>query len=529
MADIFISNRDQLVAALANASGGETFVLAAGDYGRLNLNGRQYDSTVTIRSADPSTMAKFNSLNIYNTANLAFKSVDIGRPLAAGEGEWTQMGYITGSRNIGFDGVRIHGSLDGNPGNDGWGLLVDSTQGLSIANSDFTELARAFVIERSSDIRIANNAIHHIRSDGGDFAAVDRVTIENNRYWAFAPNGTDHPDAIQFWTNGQARGSSNVIIRGNQIFQGAGTGTQGIFIRDENGSMPHRNVVIENNIIYSRDQWEGISVDGAVGLRILNNTVVSPTGDAKTLWIRVDSAQDVTIARNVADNLLLGAVSNLQQSDNVIFKTDPGKLGLMPNINAGAAAAVADLVMPNYGYQPGESVPVPSPVPTPVPVPTPPIIKVPPPAPLPAPAPTTIYGTAASETISGKAGADTIFGVGRWDANPGRGSIDKLIGGAGNDLFVLGDQRGAFYNDGSVWSSGRGDYGQILDFQPGADKVQLAGSFDQYLFRGETLNGRGGVSILLDTNGNDRIDSRDELIGHIAGIGKISPDFFVFG
>jgi hypothetical protein len=48
--------------------------------------------------------------------------------------------------------------------------------------------------------------------------------------------------------------------------------------------------------------------------------------------------------------------------------------------------------------------------------------------------------------------ADLISGVGT--AKLGKGTIDTLTGGAGDDVFVLGDSRGRFYDDGSARSSG---------------------------------------------------------------------------
>jgi hypothetical protein len=517
LTDIQISGRDQLVAALANARGGETFVLGAGNYGRLVLNGSQFAAPVTIRSANANAMAKFAGIEIYNTANLTFKSVDIGRPLAAGEADWTQMGFITGSRNITLDSVKIHGSLDGNPKNDGWGLLVQSTQGLTVSNSDFTELNRGMIVERSSDIKFLNNTVHHLRSDGTNFTASDRVTVENNRFWAFSPNPGDHPDAIQFWTTGQTRGSTDIVIRGNQVFQNTGVGTQGIFIRDENGNMPHRNIVIENNILYGADQWHGISVEGAVGLRITNNTVVSPTTDARNYWIKVDKASNVQINRNVSDDMLIGAVSNFTQSENIIFKTDPGKLGLIPNINAGAAARPEDLAIAYYGYQIGAgAIAPPPPPPTPVP---PPSIKAPRGA---------IIDPSAFEAPLTSAGATPVSDVADADVTRGRGTIDRLSGTDGPDIFVLGDQRGVFYDDGIASRSGRGDYGQILDFQLNVDQIQLAGTRADYVFKTTTVNGLGGLGIFVDTNQNGGFDSRDELIGHVAGVRAVSPEHFVF-
>ncbi|MCC9491306.1 hypothetical protein, partial [Campylobacter jejuni] len=85
-------------------------------------------------------------------------------------------------------------------------------------NSNVQELFRTWVISNSRNVEVSNNYIHMIRSDGGDYTAIDGALIENNFYTNFMAAPGDHPDAIQFWTN-QSRGSSNVVIRNNQIIQ----------------------------------------------------------------------------------------------------------------------------------------------------------------------------------------------------------------------------------------------------------------------------------------------------------------------
>ncbi|QHL89682.1 hypothetical protein GVO57_01140 [Sphingomonas changnyeongensis] len=552
MTVITVTDRAQLDAALARASGGETILLAPGSYGTLALNSRSFAADVTIASADAGNPARLDGVHVNGSRNILFRGLDIGRALAPGEPEWTQLATVTNAENIRFDSVSLHGSLDGNAGNDGWGLYVTGTRGFALTGSNVQELMRAFVIEQSSDIRIADNLIHRIRSDGGDFAAVDGVVIENNLYRDFQPSAGDHADAIQFWTAGQTRGSSNVLIRNNVVLQGNGTGTQGIFIRDEQGRLPHSNVRIENNLIYSSDQFEGISVEGAIGVAIIGNTVVSPTSDAKRLWIRVDRVDGALIARNVTDDLLIGTATGLAQSDNAVLHGLDGQDVFLPRINAGAGAAIADLIVPGMGFQPGalpvwpgaQPQPAPSPAPTPSqPVPSQPAPSDPdtpqtggrpalPPAELPTPWPEAdmpfIRGGTGNDWLTGGDAAEWLTGVADADGRLGRGSIDRLTGGGGPDVFALGDARGRFYDDGQSRRGGRGDYGQILDFSAG-DRIMLAGAPGDYVFRKGRVGGLAGIEILHDSNGNGRADSRDELIGHVAGVPDLPLDAFIFG
>jgi subtilisin family serine protease len=143
----------------------------------------------------------------------------------------------------------------------------------------------------------------------------------------------------------------------------------------------------------------------------------------------------------------------------------------------------------------------------------------PPPPPPPPPPPsslTNIYGTTASDAITGTSGADKIWGVPASGTSLGRGTVDTLRGNGGNDIFVLGDARGRFYDDGRSWSAGSGDYAKIMDFNAG-DKLQLRGAADDYWFRAVTVGGTSGTGVYYDSNNNHLFDSRDELIGLVGG------------
>ena len=150
----------------------------------------------------------------------------------------------------------------------------------------------------------------------------------------------------------------------------------------------------------------------------------------------------------------------------------------------------------------GTTSPTPTPTPTPTPSPTPTV--------------TNIYGTTASNSITGTTGNDKIWGVPATGSHTGRGTIDTLRGNGGNDIFVLGDSRGRFYDDGYSRSQGLNDYARITDFSSG-DKVQLKGTAADYLLVAGSIGGYTGMGIFYDTNDNRIWDSRDELIGHVSG------------
>ncbi len=118
-----------------------------------------------------------------------------------------------------------------------------------------------------------------------------------------------------------------------------------------------------------------------------------------------------------------------------------------------------------------------------------------------------------NDIVPGADGADTIIAVDTGQARPGEGEIDVLSGGAGADVFVFGDAGGEFYDDGNAGSSGTGDYGLIWDFEAGIDRIQIAGSFNDYRITDASGGLPDGAAIYRDNDGGP-----DELIGIVNGV-----------
>jgi hypothetical protein len=138
-----------------------------------------------------------------------------------------------------------------------------------------------------------------------------------------------------------------------------------------------------------------------------------------------------------------------------------------------------------------------------------------------------LTGTAKSDVIVGTAGDDRISGVPSTGSRIGKGTIDVLTGNGGADVFVLGDSRGRFYDDGSARNPGKSDYARITDFVTG-DKLQLKGSAGDYLQSATTVSGFSGTGIYYDTNHNHVFDKYDELIALLQNHGPISSSDMLF-
>jgi hypothetical protein len=351
MADINVANRDALIKAFSNAKAGDRIVLASGNYGAISFKNKSFASDVTIVSANAGSPAKFDSFKLYNVSHVALRSVEVGRPLATGESLFTKFVELLNSNHVTIDKVYVHGSLDNNPGNDGYGIGVNNVQFVKITNSRFEQLGRGTVFSSSSDILLQGNAYSNMRTDGADFGDVQRVLVDNNTFKDFYPTGGDHPDAIQFTTAGTTRPSTDIVVSNNQIFQGKGLGVQGIFFRDQVGTLPYQNVKIINNLGYSWDQYNGINVGGGVNVEVSGNTFVSGSKDDKNFIIRLTNVKGGVVKNNVADLFVTSGNTGLSVTGNKFLLDDRTFGAKIKDLNALATAKVAGLMVAGIGYQ----------------------------------------------------------------------------------------------------------------------------------------------------------------------------------
>jgi hypothetical protein len=108
----------------------------------------------------------------------------------------------------------------------------------------------------------------------------------------------------------------------------------------------------------------------------------------------------------------------------------------------------------------------------------------------------TLIGSLGGDTLAGTPGDDMIIGhpddyLGRQSAS----EVDKLSGGAGSDLFIIGNIGGAFYALG-----GRTDFALIEDFSIG-DRIGVFGAFADYELRDTSARGASGVGVYRKSDG----------------------------
>jgi hypothetical protein len=296
-ATITVSTLTGLYDALAHAKGGETILLAAGDYGKLSLSNKSgfditFPSNVTITSADPGNPASFSGMDVKGAANLTLDGLTFDYTFAPGHSVYSRPFKVNGSdnitiRNSTFDGDVAQGvSATADGYGFAIGLSVGGSTGITLENNEIFNFHRGIVSGGCDNYTIVGNDIHSIRSDGMDFTQVSNTLIEGNYIHDFNRSLTsgDHADMIQFWTNGTTIPSENVTIRGNHLDIGAGDSTQSIFMRNDmvdlglaGTEMYYRNILIEENVIVN-GHAHGITVGETAGLTIRNNSVLHSDG-----------------------------------------------------------------------------------------------------------------------------------------------------------------------------------------------------------------------------------------------------------
>lgn len=137
-----------------------------------------------------------------------------------------------------------------------------------------------------------------------------------------------------------------------------------------------------------------------------------------------------------------------------------------------------------------------------------------------------LWGSTSNDKILGGDGNDILTGVvntGSTAVSLGKGQIDTITGGAGKDVFVLGDSRGVFYNDNLNADSGSSDYALITDFSLINDKLQLLSGSSYF----STVSG-GNLSLYWDRNNNGNLNlsgnNQDEMIALISGVTSLSSN-----
>lgn len=530
MSSIYVSNSAALNAALKTAQAGDTVYLASGTYSGISAYGAIKSGNVTITSADAERPAILTDLNVMNSNGFTFTNLEFA-PKEGGNFAYR----VDGSQNITFSNLDVHGTMNGTPQGDSWGISILRSSDIKILNSEFQQLGRGVGVGSSHDIEISGNKLHDLQSDGIDMADVQNVKIIGNEIKNFFPAEGDHPDAIQFWTEGTTKSSENIVIANNIISRGTGAGIQGIFMKDEVGTLPYKNVTISDNILVGTG-YHGIGIFHGENLKITGNELFSYPGSTGLNWVLIQNADKVVVQNNAAIQYGFDNVTNFTNTGNTtnLAVTDGGKAAL----DAWMASHLGGEVT-----TPPPIVTEPPPVvvaPPPVVVEPPPVVVEPPPAAI-IPVPevsssTSLVMDAVTKNLT-LLGNKNIDGIGNGLDNviTGNKGSNYLFGGAGNDTIIDTNASdsdtlaGGTGND-TYYINGTGTNGKDLIVEKageGIDTVVASSSYSKFVLPanvenlvltgaggttgyGNELNnviiGNSGANFLDGMAGNDTID-----------------------
>ncbi|MCA9523680.1 MAG: right-handed parallel beta-helix repeat-containing protein, partial [Myxococcales bacterium] len=339
--------------------GGDTIWLLSGYHGTLSIVSHYNSATITIAAA-PGATPKLSRIVVRSSAGWLFRGLQISPSFATDYDPQTmvqleQTTYHGPIREIVVEGCRLFSVPDsaGWSAND-WdsksanGISADG-EGITLRNNRLTNVNFGISVSAHSSL-VEGNLIENFAGDGmrglGDYTVFQYNTVKN----CYKVND-NHDDGFQSWSVGSdgtvGTGEvTGVVLRGNRIInyedpnQPFRCTLQGIGMFD--GTFV--DWVIENNIIIT-DHWHGITLLGARGSRVVNNTVLDPNDESPgPPWIKIAAHKDGTppedcvVRNNLATDFTSDSVGvtedhNLRIDDAMLLFVNPTSydLHLLPN------------------------------------------------------------------------------------------------------------------------------------------------------------------------------------------------------
>jgi Right handed beta helix region len=349
--DILVRSSAELKEAFASANDGDVIKLASGDYGSVRLQGRDFNTDVTITSADSGNRAAFDDyLEFDGVSGVTLTNVDIDAASLASAASSSRFQIIK-SQDVTIRDISVQGhvptSSEGiDPGSasrldpiTGFGyengIRVRWSENVTLEDIEFSDLRQALTIsDDSSDTKISNLDVHDVR-EGINLNDANDTTIEGSRFYDFNPFRSDHPDMIQYW--GTDSGVHGLVVRDNLLDQSDGW-TQSIF-GHFNGRPDHvtgSDFVITGNTIINAHA-NAIRIREIDGFEISDNLLLpnDPNYDYRRLpQITVLDSENGEVSGNsllprwdgsivnLSDDALQAA--NINLSGNVALSSDPG-------------------------------------------------------------------------------------------------------------------------------------------------------------------------------------------------------------
>lgn len=298
--------------ASGKVSGGDTILLMDGDHGGVSAKRWVFDTVVTLQSANKNNARISNITFSSGSKNIRLRNLRVWRD----EGD-AVTGFLiraySDTSNLTLENLDIRSHEDSVNY-----LKWDAARWVAVAtravdlrgsfntvrNNRITGVAEGVIV--GTDSLVEGNVIDGFAGDG--MKGASRSTFRNNVVKnSVAVLKGYHRDGFQSHSSGNP--IVGLTLEGNTIIQWTHdpkhpltAALQGIGMFDG----WYDNLVVQNNLVVT-NHYHGISIYGTRGARIVNNTVVSLSGNTGTYpYIKVTSkkdgspSQDVVVANNLA-------------------------------------------------------------------------------------------------------------------------------------------------------------------------------------------------------------------------------------
>lgn len=301
-----------LIADINAASPGDTIIVPAGDYGAISLRWNNFAPAVTLKFENG---AVIQTMQLRDVTGLVFEDVTISGGVAP-DPVRNYAVFVQRGGDITFKNSHISWAIDGDPSNDGPGLVFDGVDGIRVENSHISDVRDGIIIRSSSNVEILGSHFTDLLKDGINLSGTDNVVIRENACTDFRSieGFNAHPDCIQLQTGYRLIANSNVLIVDNAILIQDGEKAQGIFVKSKYAGVPHRQITIENNLI-RHSVTLGVYAENVDDLIIRENDVL-PSHDAiyAPRIVVHDLSTNVLIEGNTASRIDAPAHATVQNN-----------------------------------------------------------------------------------------------------------------------------------------------------------------------------------------------------------------------
>lgn len=271
-----------LDAQLAAAKGGDTVVLAAGDYGAPKIRDRAWQPAIEIDAR----AARFSGLTLAGVRGV--KIVGLTAHSVAEMPTRAIVVTLMGAQDVAFEAPRISGTSLNDTG-----MMLRDSQRITVDNAAFTGLRTGVVFNQVVGGHLRDTQFSGMRSDGVNVAGSQNIRVERVRCEKFVPIvPQDHADCVQMWSIKGKPPTADIVIADN-VADGDMQGFTGF----DHGTGGYDRITITGNTVRTRYP-QGIALYNARSSRVEGNDVSTLKPAQFWTQVRVVGATDTVVRNN---------------------------------------------------------------------------------------------------------------------------------------------------------------------------------------------------------------------------------------